>query len=376
MSTLAIIVGIVLVVSVMADVFNTLVTTHTSSGRFWLTRQVYTRTWVGVRWLSKRIKNPKWREGFLATFPPLGVFLMLTAWVAQQIIGFGLIWWGVGGVSGANGVWESIYYSGIAYFTVGFGEILPVDVVPRVGILIEAFVGLITTALVIGYLPALYSAYSKREEHLLMLDDGSEERITPTNLVIAHAPTADVNDLLDFFNHWEHWTAQVMESHTTFPMLTLFRSQNAGQHWVTGLGVVTDAALHLEMMPQGQGRAGYWMIRRSTRLLSQLTEGHDLTSYYDWQAVQAEGRADFDALYARLDEHGFELLPYEEAFAHTRDLRRRYVAQLEYLIDYLQAPRGFWGHTIGHVRSSTPLGSAVESEEAFEALHDRDPYRQ
>lgn len=94
---------------------------------------------------------------------------MLTAWVVQQVIGFGLIWWGLSGVDGADGLFDSIYYSGVVYFTLGFGEVVPVEFVPRVGALVEAFAGVLTTALVIGYLPALYGAYSGRERKLMTL---------------------------------------------------------------------------------------------------------------------------------------------------------------------------------------------------------------
>ncbi len=62
---------------------------------------------------------------------------------------------------------------------------------PGIGALIEAFSGVLTTALVIGYLPALYAAYSERERRLMLLDDGTEERITPTSLVLNRSPGGD-----------------------------------------------------------------------------------------------------------------------------------------------------------------------------------------
>jgi len=51
-----------------------------------------------------------------------------------------------------------------------------------VGALFEAMGGVLTAALVMGYLPSLYAAYSERERKLMTLDDTSEGRITPTNL--------------------------------------------------------------------------------------------------------------------------------------------------------------------------------------------------
>lgn len=41
------------------------------------------------------------------------------------------------------------------------------------------------------------------------------------------------------------------------------------------------------------------------------------------------------------------MLPYDEAHRHTLEIRTKYDAELEFLIDFLEAPRGFWGHSIG-----------------------------
>ena len=44
------------------------------------------------------------------------------------------------------------------------------------------------------------------------LDDGTEERITPTNRVCARAPDAKPRELDAWFESWEDWTAGVMET--------------------------------------------------------------------------------------------------------------------------------------------------------------------
>lgn len=352
MSAVVIVIGLILVTSVLADVINTLVTTTTSTWKWWLTRVLYRATWRMTSAVGSKISDERRRERFYSLFAPISVLAMLVTWVVQQVVGFGLIWWGLGGVSNIDGFLDSVYFSGVVYFTVGFGEVIPVETIPRFGALVEAFSGVLTIALVIGYLPALYSAYSEREQKLLTLDDGSEGRMTPTNLVLSRSPDGDPRELDAFFREWEAWIAHVLETHTTFPMLTLFRSQHERQHWVTALGLVTDAALHVELTQGGQGRSAYWALRRSVRLLHHLTEGVDLSDYTQ-RAHDASGTSEDQvrALYERLEAHGFALLPFDEAVPHARELRLTYAAELEYLIDRLQAPRGFWGHQIGHVHT-------------------------
>ncbi len=360
---MAIVVGLILVVSVVFDLINTLVATRSARGRFWLTRILYEKTWAGVRTVG-HLLGEKQREAVYASYAPLSVLALLVAWVTQQIVGFGLIWWGLDGIAGGGSLGDSMYYSGVVYFTLGFGEIVPAGAVPRIGALFEAFSGVLTTALVIGYLPALYAAYSEREQKVLTLDDGSEERMTPTNLVLSRCPNGDPRAMDSFFEGWEAWVTQVMETHTTFPMLTLFRSQHKGQSWITALGLVTDAAIHLELMAGCTGTAPYWMMRRSIRLMQMLTEGVDLSEYREQLDEVYRDDVLFRDLYDDLAGHGFPMLDFPEAHAHGRALRRKFDAELEYLIDLLEAPRGFWGHAIGHrIGSQAPSGSQLDRTE-------------
>ncbi len=339
--------GIVLVVSVLADMVNTLIATQTSWARYWLTPVFYHRTWRATRWVAVRVRNDRVRERLLGTYAPVSVLALLTCWVVQQIVGFGLVWWAVGGVDGAASLFDAIYFSGVAYLTVGFGEIVPAEEVPRIGALVEAFCGVVTTALVIGYLPALYGAYAERERALLTIDDGTEERITPTSLVCARAPGGEAAELVAYFDRWEDWVAGILETHQTFPMLRMFRSKAPGQHWVTALGLLSDAALHCQIIRGAQDRSPYWMLRRSIVLFEQLTEGVDLGPYRrELDASYADG-GQFRALHQHLVDHGFDVLPLDEARARTYELRQAYDARLEYLIDTSLAPRGFWGHAIG-----------------------------
>lgn len=347
MGIIASVVGVLLVVGATVDMVNTLVTTSTSQHRYWLTQLYYRRTWQVVRAIGRRIKSPIVRERFLGGFAPVSVLGLLTFWVTQQIVGFGLLWWGLGGVANSASLGDTLYYSGVVFFTLGFGDIVPVAGVPRFGALVEAFAGVMTTALVIGYLPALYGAYSERERMLATLDDGTDERITPANLLCARAPSADIADLLGFFEKWESWVAGILETHSSYPMLVLFRSKHVGQSWITALGLVSDAALHCQMIEGAQDRSPYWMLRRSITLFDELTYTRDLDRYRPEIDELYEHTHLFSEIYEQLDAHGFDLLPHDEALALVKDLRLRFDAALESMLDELLAPSGFWGHGRG-----------------------------
>ena len=184
----------------------------------------------------------------------------------------------------------------------------------------------------------------------MTLDHGEDGRITPVTLIKAWSPDADPRKLEERFREWERWAAGVYETHATLPLLRLFRSHDRRQHWVTALGVITDAAMLSQQVVGAYDGHGYWFVRRATAVFDEVTafaSERQMRPYHDQRAATLE-RSDEDdgaslrAARAELEAHGFQLLPFEVGRAHARELRDGYAPQMEFLIDYLLAPRGFW----------------------------------
>ena len=341
--TIAVIAGVAIVAFALADLVNTLVSTFTSYARWWPSRVVGRSTFVAIRGLARRLpEESKWSERMLAVFGPLLLIELLFLWSLLQVTGFGLIWWGLGDIPTIGGLGDAWYYSGVIFFTVGFGEIVPTEAIPRAGAILEAFFGVITIALVVGYLPSLYAAYSDRERMLMTLDAGGTERITPTALVMAWAPDADPKKIDAEFKEWEQWAAGVLETHSTVPLLALFRSHDQRQNWVTALGLLCDAALHAQIIMGSTDGHAYWFLRRAEAVFREMTHGVDLGPYQMSPETLTDGQHMFRNLYTELTAHGFELRPYDEALAYTREARQSFAPAMEYLIDDLMCPRGFW----------------------------------
>ncbi len=189
----------------MVDTVGTLVATRIQTRRWWPTAVLYRYSWPMWRAFGKNIDDEDRREGFLSIYGPLSLLTLLIFWVTMQVIGWGLVWWGYRTASTRSIRCSSRSTTpAIGFFTVGFGDVVPVASAPRILVLVEAFFGLTTMALLIGFLPTLFAAYSTREELVSTLDDLSGTSVTPLGMLEAYArdgrpdrPVRDVRALGD-----------------------------------------------------------------------------------------------------------------------------------------------------------------------------------
>src|ERR1022692_4077487 len=93
----AIIFGVVIIVVVLLDAFETVVLPRRVTRQFKLTAWFYRRTWIPWKKIAGRIRTPARRQSFLGYFGPLSLILLLEFWAATLILGFALLQYGIGG---------------------------------------------------------------------------------------------------------------------------------------------------------------------------------------------------------------------------------------------------------------------------------------
>ena len=333
--------GLALLLVTLADAIGTLVAARGLTARWRPTRHFYWITWRLWRAVGRRLGDR--REGFLSAYAPLTLLTLLGMWLMGLLVGWALVYSATAAsLEGDSGFGSLLYYSGTCLFTLGFGDILARTTPLRLAALAEAGSGVATMALAISYLPVLYASYGRRESQLLTLDDPTGERIQPTSLIRIWAPGGDTERLYRFFGEWESWTADILESHVSYPMLALFRSQHRGQSWITALGVVLDAAaLTCAVVPGAELREPYFMYRRGRRALQEILRRLPQTH----QSHAPMERFQFDIAYQRVQATGLAVRDPDEAWTRLTEYRLTYGTTLQALIDYLLAPPGFWGHS-------------------------------
>jgi hypothetical protein len=337
-----IVAGAVLIAVMAADAVGTLVVTRGRAARWRPSSLWYAITWRAVR--SAAVRVPDRAAGFaLNAYPPLSLLGLLLVWLIGLLLGWALLYRGLGEPASAHGDFATtVYYAGTGLFSAAFGSAQ--GTTAQLLSLVETVMGLGTVALLISYLPALYGAYSRREAKLLTLDDPLGTRITPVRVIAVHSPEGDLAPYYRFCADWEEWTAEVLESHSSYPMLALFRSQHEGQSWITALGVVIDAAtLACACIAGADAREPYFMHRRGQRAVLDIADRLDVPHRrvrVDWL-----NRENFDRAWAGLAEMGVPLREKEDSWKRLQEFRARYGPRLQDLIDYLLAPHGFWGHS-------------------------------
>jgi hypothetical protein len=243
MPLLALVVAPLLILVTLLDGFETILLPRRINRRFRYSRLYYRGTWFVWRAAARALPAGRWREAMLGAFGPLSMLGLFASWVTSLIVAFGLLHWAIAPLTPRNaGLPINLYFSGTTFFTLGLGDVTPANGPARALTVVEAGLGFGFLAVIIGYLPVLYQAFSRREVTITLLDAraGSPPAGGEALLRLARdgGRAAAVNAML---REWEQWAAELLESHISFPVLAYYRSQHANQSWLAALATMLDA---------------------------------------------------------------------------------------------------------------------------------------
>src|SRR5579871_3223038 len=249
MKILVMVGSLCLIVVVLVEGFETMVLPRRVTRSLRLTRLFYRSSWTLWRAVGLRLAPGKGREYFLSIFGPLSLLGLFATWVLSLILGFALLQWSLGTTLQApeqvTDLSTYLYLSGVTFFTLGYGEVTPITVAGRILSVAEAGLGFGFMAVIIGYLPVLYQAFSHREVTISLLDAraGSPPSAAQALLRLAQAHTFAAVD--PFLAEWERWAAELLESHLSFPVLSYYRSQHDNQSWLAAITSILDTCAFL-----------------------------------------------------------------------------------------------------------------------------------
>lgn len=288
-SMIAAVFGVVIIWVVLLDAFETVVLPRRVMRNFKLTAYFYRRTWIPWRKIARKIKSTSRQQNFLGYFGPFSLILLLGFWATGLILGFALIQYGIGGHEQLNQepltFGRILYHSGETFFTLGYGDIVPISGAARALSVFEAGMGFAFLGVVIGYIPVVYSSFSRREIQISMLDARAGSPPSAAELLIRLAgrtedPGVDQRVMDEVLRDWERWSAELLESQISYPVLTFFRSQHSNQSWLAALTTMLDVTslvlTGIEGVHPGQAKLTFAMARHAAVDLAQVVNAkHD-----------------------------------------------------------------------------------------------------
>ena len=297
--------------------------------------------------VSNRFESYEAKDQIIALQGPMFLILLLSTWLLMFMLGFALMFMRVID----QGFGQALLEAGSSMFTLGF------EASRTTGASILDFVaaatGLIVVALLIAYLPTLYSAFNRRETLVTMLQSRAGAPAWGPELLMRAQMVSLVESLPDLYAEWERWAAEVAETHTTYPILIWFRSPHALRSWVVGLLAVMDsAALYLALAPGRAPVEARLCLRMGFTALRTIADAVKIP--YDPDPFPDEGIDLTFEEYAggvrRMEEAGFPLeRTPEEAWADFQGWRINYERLCYALADLTVAVPGPWSGPRHHL---------------------------
>jgi hypothetical protein len=331
-SIVAVVFGFAIICVVLLDAFETVVLPRRVTRHFKLTAWFYRRTWIPWRRFAEHIKTTSRQQNFLGYFGPLSLILLLGFWAAGLIFGFALIQYGIGGHEQLSGepltFGKIVYHSGETFFTLGYGDIVPTSGGARALSVIEAGMGFAFLGVVIGYIPIVYSSFSRREIQISMLDARAGSPPSAAELLLRLAgrsddPGVEQKVLDEVLRDWERWAAELLESQISYPVLSFFRSQHSNQSWLAALTTMLDVTslvlTGIEGVRPGQAKLTFAMARHAAVDLAQV-----VNAKHDPAAGDRLPEAELQGLREALAGAGLRLKSDEAAREKLAKLRSMY----------------------------------------------------
>ena len=276
----------------------------------------------------------------MAFFSPVALLTLPLVWLSCVALGYTAMFWAVG----VRPLYDAFWLSGSSLLTLGFA---PVNNLAQMLLAFsEATIGLGMVALLIAYLPTMFTAFTKREAAVSMLEIRAGNPPSAVEMISRMHRIRGLEYLSEIWPKWEEWFVNLEQTHTSLIHLVFFRSPHTGQSWVVAAGTILDAAaltastLDIPRDPHADLciRSGYLALRS---IVDFFGLPHDANPKPD-DPISVT-RAEFDAVCDELESVGVPLVPdLDQAWRDFVGWRVNYDRVLRILAGLTMAPEAPW----------------------------------
>lgn len=286
------------------------------------------------------IRSDHRRQGVLSLFAPVSLLVVLS--VVLGMIGFGYMLALYG--AGIKPLLRAFLFSGSALSTLGFespGNNFWVIVLSS----LEALTVMTIVALLIGYLPTIYSSYQLREQAVDKLDELAGSQPDGIKVVDAYVNTFGPSRLGELWQTWITWFADLATSGSTLSGELYLRSSRWDRSWICAAGAMLDAAALVESsLDLSSDPSADRLVRLGSRALRGVLEPLSLRcpEQPKWPETPINiTQQEFEEAYDHLQQSGLPVKPDKDAaWADFAQHRVQYECSLMTLVRLKKPPRG------------------------------------
>jgi hypothetical protein len=352
MAVFEIALGLVIVAVTFASVTATFVMPRSRPGRFRVAVLVNRMVRGVAVLLTRPLQDYAAKDAVLAFVAPTALLGQLVVFLGLFLLGFTIAL-----VPYAPSFTVAVEVAASSLFTATLAHVpasgdAPIQV-------IAAVTGAVAIALQIGYLPALYQAFNRRESLVTLMESRAGLPAWGPELLMRHQLISSMEALGGLYSEWEQWSADLAESHVSYPILLYFRSPEPGYSFVLALLAILDAAaLHLALMPSSAPKDARMCLRMGFTALRRLarTYGWAFDPDPDPDGEIELPYEEFAAAVGLIESAGLPLeRTAEEAWAHFKGWRVNYESIAYRLADRVVAPPAPWSGPRSHLKEGVVL---------------------
>lgn len=242
MRALAALAGAVVIVLTLVEFFVAFLLPRRVKHEPRVARMILVAGWRVWRFCARRLPARS-SDTMLGFYGPVLMLFAIALWAVALILGFALLQWAGGShvMSGGSAGFDDDLFFSAGGFLSASTQLSPQTALARGLFLGEATCGFGVLFVAIGYLPAIYQAFSRREVAVAQLAPRAGTPPTAGALLARSGRRGGWSDLDSYLSEWEGWAAELMETHLSYPALAYFRSQHVNQNWLAALTTVLDA---------------------------------------------------------------------------------------------------------------------------------------
>ncbi|GHO94072.1 hypothetical protein KSF_041200 [Reticulibacter mediterranei] len=345
MHILAGIISVIAILAVLQDSFETIILPRRVARKFRLARLFYSGSWLVWSAIAKKINSSNRREYFLSFYGPLSLIWLLALWAGILVASFAILQWAFESVLKAPEVVSTfgtyLYMSGTTFFTLGYGDVVPLTAPGRICAVLEAGLGFAFLAIIIGYVPVIYQAFSRREANITLLDARAGSPPSASEFLRRHVRDHQTNELIEFLQGWEHWASEFLEAHISYPVLAYYRSQHDRLSWLATLTVLLDICAllmtNIEGVSSRTAKFTFALARHAVVDIAQIYDAAPIPPPSERLSTE-----DFHRLIILMETLGLHFADEQLAEIRLSQLRNMYEPYVNALSHYFLLPLPEW----------------------------------